>query len=80
MSKTKKPSVRWDRNAGIMHIEAPGAIINVQVGLSTNGSDEVTRVEVLADGDRYAGEPEWWIEGKKGNATLATRIIRRDRA
>lgn len=80
MRKTK-PTVRWDADAGLLHIEAPGAIINIRVGLRTNGnSADVTAVEVLADGDRYAGAGErpWWIEGEVGNNHHSVRILRRD--
>jgi hypothetical protein len=42
-----------------LHIEAPGCIINVQIGLHDSEGRRVTRVDVNADGWRYAGETPW---------------------
>ncbi len=42
-----------------LHIEAPGCIVNIEMLHDAEGCP-VTRVDVSADGDRYAGGPEWW--------------------
>jgi hypothetical protein len=42
-----------------LHIEAPGCIINICQVEDATGRP-VTRVDVNANADRYAGEPEWW--------------------
>lgn len=60
----------------LLHIEAPGCIVNVQIGLTDRNGRSVTRVDVYADGDRFSGEPQWWVEGKRGKHGLACRIIR----
>ena len=54
--KTITATTRGDR---ITHIEAPGCIINVHVGLTDTEGRSITSVEVLCD--EYAGEPEWTI-------------------
>lgn len=65
MSKIKMIYMRLDTNLKRSgHIEAPGCIINVRVVKDMHGQ-LVTAVEIIADGDRFAAEPEWWIEGKK---------------
>lgn len=43
-----------------LHIELPGAIVNIRVGLRDEQGREVTRVSIDADGEKYAGEPQWW--------------------
>jgi len=73
-SKTK-PNVVWNKERGLLHIEVPGGIVNINVGLSLSTGNKVTRVEILADGDRYAGETPWWIEGEKCVVAGAWRII-----
>lgn len=45
-----------------LHVEAPGCIINIRVGLSREDGCRVTRIDVSADGDRYSGDPPSWIE------------------
>jgi hypothetical protein len=50
-----------------LHIEVPGGIINIRIGLADIAGRPVTSVSVLADGDRYAGDPEWWVDGEAGN-------------
>ena len=60
----------------LLHIEAPGCIINVQIGLTDAEGRPVTHVSVSANGDRYAGDPEWWGEGQHGNKGVGVRIIR----
>lgn len=58
---------------GTLHIEAPGCIINIQVGLTDSEGNPVTRVDVIADnqvGDHWAtpdyknentGEPGYFV-------------------
>lgn len=58
-----------------LHVEAPGCIINITVGLSDDDGREVTRIAVSADGDRYAGDPQWWIDGTKSQNGHAVRVI-----
>lgn len=51
------------------HVEAPGCIINIWVGLHDEAGRKVTRVSV--DPDNYVGE-EWHIEK---DATCGCRVI-----
>lgn len=64
----------------ILHIEAPGCMVNIQHGLHDAEGREVTRVEVIADGARYSSESPWWVEGKPGADGMALRIVRCRRA
>jgi hypothetical protein len=50
----------------LLHIEAPGCIINIRVGLTDTDGRKVTNVSIEADGDRYVGDPEWWIDAGDG--------------
>lgn len=52
---------------GTTHIEGPGVIVNIITGLTANDGKIVTAIEILADGNRYAGPPQWWIDN---NGTL----------
>lgn len=45
-----------------LHIEIPGAIVNITTGLHNDKGQEVTHINVMADQDRYMGDPEWWAE------------------
>lgn len=57
-----------------LHIEVPGATINVELF-----GDGMTYVSVSADGDRYAGESLWWADwGKVDASGGAVRIMRQD--
>ena len=64
----------------MLHVEAPGCIINIRVDLTDEDGRAVTRVDVMADGDRYAGDPKWWLATNDlASATptgLGVRIIR----
>jgi hypothetical protein len=55
----------------IVHIEAPGCVVNIRVGLTDEKGREVTSVEVLSDGKRFAGE-NWKIIG----TTSLARVVR----
>lgn len=77
MSRTMRTiSLSSRSRAKLLHIEAPGCIINIHVGLSDVDGREVTRVSIDADGDRYSGEPQWWIDGEEGKKGLGVRIVR----
>lgn len=53
----------------ILHVEADGCIVNVQVGLRDREGRRVTRIDVIPDG--YIGE-EWDADGP-----TAVRVIER---
>jgi hypothetical protein len=77
MAKPRITARKMD-SGRVLHIEAPGCIVNIRVGLTDSEGRAVTSVSISADGNRYSGEPQWWIEGVPGNATAGARIVRRD--
>lgn len=67
--------------SGTLHIEAAGCIVNIRTGLTHRSGRKVTSIEVLADGDRYAGDPEWWIvdaRDRKRGAGQYVRVMQRE--
>lgn len=44
-----------------LKIEADGCLLHVEVDHHDDQGNPVTYVSVSANGDRYAGEPEWWV-------------------
>lgn len=44
----------------LLHVEAEGCIVNIQVGLHDDAGRKVTRVDIIPDG--YVGE-EWHADG-----------------
>lgn len=68
-------SISLTRKPGLLHIEAPGCIINIDPDLTDSEGRSVVNVSVQADGNRYAGEPEWWLDGQRGNAGIGVCII-----
>ena len=63
-----------NRSGDILHIEVPGAIINIRVGLTNFGNHRVTNIEVLADSCQ--GE-EWDINGDKSIRAMTTLVVER---
>lgn len=59
-----------------LHIEAPGCIINIQFGLTDTEGRDVTFISVSADGNRYSGDPCWWLEGVEGKDGMGIRVVR----
>ncbi len=49
------------RGTRTLHVEADGCIVNIQVGLHDADGNRVTHISVNASGNRYAGDPEWWV-------------------
>lgn len=59
-----------------LHIELPGSIINIHTGLTSLHGHEVVSISVDADGDRYAGDPEWWcLPGDVDRRGAGIRIV-----
>lgn len=63
MGKRRRIHARWidDLGEGTFHLEGPGFIANFTTGLRDNEGREVVHVSISADGDRYKGDPEWWV-------------------
>lgn len=58
----------------LLHIEADGCIINIQVGLHDRAGQQVTSVEIIPDDESRGGDGEgrrWHLDGHRNN-----RIIR----
>jgi hypothetical protein len=62
---------------GVLHVEAPGCIVNIYHKLRDRNGNRVVSVEVRADGKRFSGEPEWWIDAKPGDDYLRLRVVER---
>lgn len=71
-------SIRLTEKSKLLHIEAPGCIVNINPGLTDSEGRKICRVDVNADGDRYAGDPQWWLEGEAGNRGMGLRVIQTD--
>ena len=58
-------------------IEAPGVVVRVETGLYDEDGRGVTRVDVMADGDRYQGDAAWWADcGVPSVRGIAVRVVR----
>ena len=44
-----------NRSGNVMHIETDGCVVEIRVGLADDRGRQVTQVDVMPDGDRYAG-------------------------
>lgn len=66
-----------------LHIEAPGCIINIMANLTDAEGRQVTTVEILANGQRFAGDA-WFIPNdahpeQDQRRTSTTIRVRRDK-
>jgi hypothetical protein len=68
--------INLTRKSKPLHVEAPGCIVNITPGLTDQQGRPVVHISVGADGDRYAGDVPWWINGEKGNAGHGLRVVR----
>ncbi len=62
----------------LVHLEAPGCIVNVRVGLQDSEGREVTAIEIIPDGTRFAGET-WRIVGEPRAAVVNVRVRKENR-
>ena len=56
----------------LLHVEAPGCIVNIRTGLTDSEGRSVTSVSILCD--QYPGEPAWTMPDFQGGKTLHVRI------
>lgn len=68
-------SIRLTARSKLLHIEAPGCIVNIDPGLTDSAGHMVCRVDIDANGDRYKGDAQWWIEGEAGNRYMSARMV-----
>jgi hypothetical protein len=78
VKQMKRISISDRSRDKLLHIEAPGCIINVQIGLADRDGRKVTHVSIVADGNRFSGELPWWIEGRNGISAQNMRIVQTD--
>ena len=56
MAHRRKPTVRWMKDRGLLHVETPLGIVNITVGLRDRTGRAVDSIEVIPN--NYAGEPK----------------------
>ena len=72
MRKTK-PSTRWDKEGGYLHIETDHAVINVYVGLQDYEGRRVETISIAPS--QYAGEPKFMVvDGEEELNHLNVRV------
>ena len=71
-------NISLSRKSSLLHVEAPGCIVNIHPGLTDTDGRAVVRVSIEADGDRYSGDPQWWVEGVAGARGHGVRVIQTD--
>ena len=64
------------RGDGITHIEAPGCVVNIHVGLTNRQGQAVTAITIRCD--QYAGEPVWTLPDFNDAKHLQVRVMRED--
>jgi hypothetical protein len=69
---------RRNRSDNLLHIEIPGAVVNIRVNLHDHEGREVTRIDILPDNEHRGGDPEgrMWDVDSNSDGTV-TRLIRR---
>jgi hypothetical protein len=68
-------TINLTRKSPMLHVEAPGCVVNIHPALTDTEGRSVVNVSVSADGNRYAGQAEWWIDGTRGDDGRGLRII-----
>ncbi len=59
----------------VLHIEAPGCIINIRHGLTNRDGQAVTSINVIPD-DHYAGEKAWRVVADGWDASgINVRVV-----
>lgn len=80
---TKEISIGYGRQRKDIKITFPGGIVNITTGLRSRHGREVVNVSVSADGDRYAGDPQWWAKwgeiDKRGGGCRIIKLLEMDK-
>jgi hypothetical protein len=71
----KRITVSKQQTGKLVHIEAPGCIVNIRVGLSDIDGREVTAVEILPDRDRAPGE-FWSLADDRRAVAMIIRVVK----
>lgn len=59
----------------VLHVEAPGCIINIRTGLSDHAGREVTAIEILSDDQDRGGE--WCFADGPMYRSMNVRLVKR---
>lgn len=67
-----------NRSGNLLHIEIPGAVVNIHVNLRDREGHEVNRIDILPDNEHRGGDAEgrMWDVDSNSDGTV-TRLIRR---
>ena len=60
----------------ILHIEVPGCIVNIHIGLTNIDGNPVTNVSITAD--QFAGDKKWMVVPDNGKPRdgIGVRVVR----
>jgi hypothetical protein len=72
-------TITLDRKSGVTRIEAPGCVISIDPGLAERSGPPACSISIAADGNRYSGAPEWWVNGVRGDDGRGVRIVQTPR-
>lgn len=76
MKRIKNITLSKRNRTKALHIEVPGGIVIIHIGLTDEADNAVTYVSVSADGDRYAGQSKWWLVANEANPTgIGMRLV-----
>lgn len=75
MSRLTRPKTTWI-NGDTLHVEAPGCIVNIHVGLATSEGSDVTAISIQCD--QYAGEAKWTLPDYGDAKHLNVRAVKGD--
>ena len=70
-----KPTTRWMKEQGCLHIEARGCIINIRPNLTDMKGRAVTSIEIKPD--TYSGEPRQKLYGTINNRVVELKTKKR---
>lgn len=77
--KTKRLVIGYPRHLTEAVIDFPGGSVTVRCPLLNSKGQVLAYVSVDANGDRYAGDPEWWAKwGSVTRKGAACHIVRKD--
>lgn len=76
-TRPRRVSIGYNRKPKELIVEFPGGMIHLTTGLSNRFGQEVSAVSVEVNGDRYAGDPEYWaVSGTPDAKGVGLRILK----
>lgn len=61
-----------------LRIEAPGCVVKVHAGLTNHDKQQVTRVDIRADGNNYLNDEQWWCPDLVNPKGIGVRVVQMD--